>query len=331
LACAQYSAIWRTLTPLNSGNDLKGHFLKEQGSGDSQPTKKSRATFTLEGHSFVGDKRTTPIRGDLADIKLAGLLFAPHYAVPMIRSCIMPSATMHEQPDDDSTGISELIYGEDFAVLDVAGKWVWGYSVHDDYLGYVLLSALDERPIPSHIVISSGAVLLAAPDVKSQTLERLHMGAKLVCSASNGDSEFVECDSGYVHINHIAPIGQVDGDPASLAEKLLTTPYLWGGRSGDAIDCSGLVQLVYGMKGISLPRDTDMQQDVVGRALTDNEALQRNDLIYFPGHVGIMADSENIIHATSHAMQLVTEPLADVAARFADADGGPISARRRIL
>jgi hypothetical protein len=299
--------------------------------GDSQPVKKPRATFTLEGHSFVGDKRTTPIRGDLADIKLAGLLFAPHYAVPMIRSCITPSATMHVQPDIDSTGISELIYGEDFAVLDIAGQWAWGYTVHDDYLGYAALSALGERPNATHFVISGGVMLLAAPDIKAQVKARLHMGAKLVCGDLDSAGEFIACDGGFVHAGHVNEIGKVEGDPASLAEKLIGTPYLWGGRSGDAIDCSGLVQLVYGMKGYTLPRDTDLQQDAVGRELDADETLQRNDLVYFPGHVGIMADGENLIHATAHKMQLVVEPLTEVAARFADTEGGPITARRRIL
>ncbi len=297
----------------------------------SQQAKKPRATFTLEGHSFVGDKRTTPIRGDLADVKLAGLLFAPHYAVPMIRSCIMPAATMHAQPDEDTTGISELIFGEDFAVLDVAGKWAWGYTVHDDYLGYVDISALGVRPNATHFVISSGVMLLSAPDIKAQVLARLHMGAKLMCNAPSGNGVFIACDGGFVHGDHVAEIGKVQGDPASLAEKLIGTPYLWGGRSGDAIDCSGLVQLVYGMKGYALPRDTDLQQDSVGVAIDQNEPLQRNDLVYFPGHVGIMADSDNIIHATAHKMQLVLEPLSDVAARFEDVEGGPIIALRRIL
>lgn len=305
--------------------------MKEQGMGDSQPVKKPRATFTLEGHSFKGDRRTTPIRGDLADIKLAGLLFAPHYAVPMIQSCITPATTMHAQPDIDSTGISELIYGEDFAVLDVAGKWAWGYTVHDDYLGYVAVSALGERPNATHFVTSSGALLLVAPDIKAQVAARLHMGAKLVCGDVGEGSEFIACDGGFVHAGHIAEIGKVAGDPASLAEKLIGTPYLWGGRSGDAIDCSGLVQLVHGMKGINLPRDADMQQDAAGRALTDAEVLQRGDLVFFPGHVGIMTGSINLIHATAHYMAVKVEPLADVTARFSNEEGGPITARRRIV
>jgi NlpC/P60 family/Bacterial dipeptidyl-peptidase Sh3 domain len=299
--------------------------------GDSQPSFTPRATFTLEGHSFIGDKRTTPIRGDLADIKLAGLLFAPHYAVPLIRSCAVPSSIMHEQADGDSTGISELIYGEDFAVLDVAGQWAWGYTVHDDYLGYVDLAALCERPSAQHFVVESGALLLSKPDFKSKTLMRLYMGAKLACGAVSDCGEYLACDGGWVHKGHVAEFGAVAGDPASLAEKLLGTPYLWGGRSGNAIDCSGLVQLVYGMKGIHLPRDTDMQQDMAGRALMDDEPLIRNDLVYFTGHVGIMADETNLIHATAHHMKLVVEPLDVVTQRNAREEGPAITARRRLL
>jgi cell wall-associated NlpC family hydrolase len=106
-------------------------------------------------------------------------------------------------------------------------------------------------------------------------------------------------------------------------------PYSWGGRSGDALDCSGLVQLVFGLKGIAAPRDADMQQAGFGLELNEGEALQRGDLVFFPGHVGIMADSENVIHANGAAMAVSVEPLVDAAARFAEHDVA-ILARKRV-
>ena len=42
--------------------------------------------YALSGPARVRDARITPIRGDLADIALAGKLFAPHYVVPMERA-----------------------------------------------------------------------------------------------------------------------------------------------------------------------------------------------------------------------------------------------------
>jgi cell wall-associated NlpC family hydrolase len=295
-----------------------------------ETTGTKRPTFTLSGHSFVGDKRTTPIRGDLADIKLAGKLFAPHYAVPMIRSCVAPSTPMYEAPDPSSTGVSELIFGEDFAVLDVAGIWAWGYSVADDYLGYIALSALDEPVTPTHIVISRGAVISEQPQVRAAKTKRLPMGARLLCGATSDCGQYLATSDGFVHVDQIATISAVEGDPAELAERLLGAPYLWGGRCGDAIDCSGLVQLTFGMKGIQAPRDADMQQAAFGKELSADESLQRNDLVFFPGHVGIMIDSENIIHANMTAVAVSVEPLSDVAARYADQPGGPILARKRV-
>jgi cell wall-associated NlpC family hydrolase len=296
----------------------------------SQATTTRRPTYTLSGHSYVGDKRTTPIRGDLADIKLAGKLFAPHYAVPMIRSCVAPSTPMYEAPDPSSTGVSELIFGEDFAVLDIAGIWAWGYSVADDYLGYIALSALDDPIVPTHIVISRGAVISEQPQVRAAKIKRLPMGARLLCGNPSACGQYLATDGGYVHVDQISAIGAVTGDPADLAERLLGAPYLWGGRCGDAIDCSGLVQLTFGMKGIQAPRDADMQQASFGVELAADADLQRNDLIFFPGHVGIMTDSENIIHANMSAVAVSIDPLSDVAARYAEQPGGPILARKRV-
>jgi cell wall-associated NlpC family hydrolase len=128
----------------------------------------------------------------------------------------------------------------------------------------------------------------------------------------------------------LSEIGRVAASPADLAEQLIGTPYSWGGRSGDAIDCSGLVQLVFGLKGHMPPRDADMQQAEFGEELAEGDALQRGDLVFFPGHVGIMADAENIIHANGTAMAVSVEPLADAAARFAAYDEA-IVARKRVV
>lgn len=288
-----------------------------------------RASYILEGHSIIGDPRTTPIRGDLADIKLAGKLFAPHYAIPMIRSCIVPVTTMFAAADDRSTPNSELLMGEKFAVLDISGQWAWGYGLHDDYLGYVALSALGDKFEPDHWVSERAAPLFSTPHVRTPIIAYLPMGARIAAGEYSECGRFRACNGGFVHVRHISPIGDVPGNIADIAEKFSGTAYGWGARSGRAIDCSGLVQLALAMKGISAPRDSDMQNAALGTDVAEGD-LRRGDLVFFPGHVGIMADATNIIHANTHWMMTVTEPLKDVSARFADEAGGPVLAMRRV-
>jgi hypothetical protein len=290
---------------------------------------KQRPRYRLDGHSLSGDKRTTPIRGDLADIKLAGKLFAPHYAVPMLRRCIASTTPMHSAPDLQSNSESALIYGEDFAVLDIAGIWAWGYSCHDDYLGYVHISHLGEPLAPSHFVMTEAAVIQTEPNLRAPELMRVPMGSRLACGETSADGKYFATGGGFVSVQQVIKIGEVKGGIADIAESLIGVPYHWGGRSGDSIDCSGLVQLCFGLKGVPVPRDSDMQLAAIGEVLPEGEPLLRGDLVFFPGHVGIMADAENIINANAASMNVKVEPLAATAARYPDAEQ-PILARKRV-
>lgn len=290
---------------------------------------KERAIYSLSGHSIEGDKRTTPIRGDLADIKLAGKLFAPHYAVPMIRTGIAPVTEIHAEPHMTSMPVSSLMHGEEFAVLDVAGEWAWGYCLHDDYLGYLRFADLGDDFTATHMVSAPATLLVATPSIKAPVLARYPMGAQIVCGEASKCGRFLACEGGWIPIVHLAEPGQVEGSPADLAEKLVGVPYSWGGRSGNALDCSGLVQLVFGLKGIKAPRDADMQQAGFGEELSEDEALQRGDLVFFPGHVGIMADESNLIHSNGAAMAVSIESLEAATARFAE-HVKPVLARKRV-
>ena len=282
--------------------------------------------FSLAGPSARLDPRIHAVRRDIADIALADRVFAPHYAVPLSHGCLASAVPMRAAPASDAVAVSELLRGEEFAVVDSSGGWAWGYSRHDRYVGYVPVDALGAITTPTHIVATPAALVFTAPDIKSPVVEWLPMGAQLTATGEAGT--FLSLDNGFIHSRHVVPLGERVSDFVEVAARLTGVPYRWGGRSGDGIDCSGLVQLALGFSGIAAARDTDLQATTLGEPIANQASLRRGDLVFLPGHVGIMADDTHLLHANAHWMRVVTEPLADVLARQPEGKG--ISALRRL-
>ena len=90
----------------------------------------------------IADPRHTPVRGDLADIRLAGQYFVPHYAVPMPHHIVPDSVSLRVNGRADGEVICELGGSETFNVLDIAGYWAWGQQGERGLVGYVPLNAL---------------------------------------------------------------------------------------------------------------------------------------------------------------------------------------------
>jgi cell wall-associated NlpC family hydrolase len=280
----------------------------------NEPSSSSTAKrFALSGPSLVLDERVHAYRRDIADIALAGQLFAPHYARPMLRSCGSRPTFVRPAPSAEAPPSSELLPGEAFAVLEISGGWAWGYCRYDHYVGYVETTALVEPVAPTHLVAAAQAPAYAEPDDRTPPLASFTMGSRL---AGHEQSGFLATDSGFVPMTHVRPIGTLEHDSAAVCERLLGTPYRLGGRSIQGIDCSGLVQLSLALCGICAPRDSD-QQRVLGYPLGPRTPNERGDIVFFEGHVGLMASPEDLIHATGFRGETVIEPLATVQSRTA--------------
>lgn len=285
-----------------------------------------RKRVTLDGVSRGYDARVSAIRPDLADVALADLYFAPHYAAAVPRGCAVASVPVRAAPDAGAQAITELLHGEAFHMLDARGGWVWGYCSHDHYVGYVPLDALGEPIAASHVTTARAPIFTAA-DIKAPIALLLPAGARL---AGTAEGNFLATGEGFVHLRHVRALDAPETDWVAVAERDLGMPYVWGGRGGLGLDCSGLIQTALAACGIPCPRDTDQQAQAIGDALDDTAALRRGDIIFFPGHVGLMVDGERLIHANAHAMAVTVEPLADVIARLKDSFEQPVTGRRRI-
>lgn len=299
--------------------------MNQMTAGTEGASAPKRISVKLDGVSHSYDPRVRAIRPDLADVALADLYFAPHYAAAVARSCVAASAMIHSAPDASATAVSELLHGETFHMLDARGAWAWGYCAHDHYVGYVPLAALGEPSEVTHVT-RAAAPVFAAADIKTPVQKLLPAGARLAGTVAG---DFLAIEGGFVHLRHVRALDQVEADWVAVAERALGAPYVWGGR-GLGLDCSGLVQTALAACGINAPRDTDQQLASVGEALADDAQLRRGDIIFFPGHVGFMMDGDRLIHANAHWMAVTIEPLADVIARLQDTHEQPVIGRRRI-
>ena len=287
-----------------------------------------RITFRLGGRSVALDRRVNAVRGDLADLSLAGVLFAPHYAKAQPMHCARGGAFLRESGSAGARAVSQLLFGETFHVLDVTGNWAWGFCEHDGYVGYVEADALaPEAVVATHHVIARLAPVFAQADIKTLVVDTLPAGARI---AGTEEGDFIITDRGAVHRRHVLPAGSFEEDWVAAAEWQIGQPYVWGGRGHGGIDCSGLVQLALCQAGIRVPRDSDLQRQSIGTPIDDNQPLQRGDVIFFPGHVGIMVDGTGMLHANAYWMTTLVEPLADVIGRLRPDHEQPVLAGQRV-
>jgi hypothetical protein len=97
-------------------------------------------------------------------------------------------------------------------------------------------------------------------------------------------------------------------DIITVALKYKGIPYLWGGTSSKAVDCSGFVQSVFFMNGVILPRDASLQgrHGTPVNIANGLSELERGDLLFFGSgritHVGIYKGDTEFIHASSYVM-----------------------------
>ncbi len=276
------------------------------------------------------DPRNHIARPDLVDVALAGSVAAARYVVPAAMRCTVARTAVRSAGAASAVAVSELLYGEAFDLFDIAGEWAFGRSVHDHYNGWVPAAALtpiaDAAPGPATRTITARlAPLFSAADIKSSVLAELPFGARV--TGHPGDRFLAVSGGGYVHNRHFDALS---ADPLGVARRFTGAPYLWGGRTPLGVDCSGLVQVALAACGIAAPRDSDQQRDGLGHAIAMAER-SHGDLVFFPGHVGILSGRDTLFHANAHWMSTVEEPLADVIDRLAAAGvAEPVSGLRRI-
>lgn len=260
-------------------------------------------------------------------------------------------AHVRRAPGHASELVTQLLLGEEALLLRTEGEWL-RVQGPDGYVGWVhhrslvrdapadraafLARLATGAPEPGAWIVTGRGVLARegpaphdAPVAELVQGGRVHPAADPELRLESVRVRLPDGLAGWIPATAAIPAGRLEerftrAGRAILdhAAQFLGSPYLWGGASERGFDCSGLVQRIYGLHGVRLPRDSD-QQAAVGEALEPTAAwagVKAGDLVYFSEngdratHVGILAEGGRVLHCSTTRHGVAWDELAEGAA-----------------
>ncbi len=278
---------------------------------------------------MVLDPRLTPARPDLAAAHLKGKIDAPRFVEGTVQEVIVGVTPVRKEPSHQAPLLTEALFGERVTIYESDEEgWAWGQLSKDGYVGWMPAAALlAPSAEPTHKVSALRTFVFPGPSIKLPPTDTLPMGAT-VAIARTDDTFAITSSGGYIPKPHVASLATNESDFVAVAERFLNVPYLWGGKTGLGLDCSGLVQIALNACGIDCPRDSDMQEKALGKP-GNLAGLQHGDLVFWKGHVAIVRGRNSLLHANAFHMAVAIEPVAEAVARIA-ASGSQVTSVRRL-
>jgi len=279
------------------------------------------------------DRRLLRSNGTVAHSSLQGLIEATQFSDGTAQRITAP----HPVDLLNAPGGArerQLLTGAAFTLLDTQADWAFGFASRDGYVGWLASHHLGSAQPPTHRVAVARAIGLDNRNIKLPGAPVILPFGSAVSVTQESDGWAgvrIGTDTKWFRANTLAPVTQTDTDPVSVAERLLGTPYLWGGNSAFGIDCSGLVQTALHACSIDCPGDSDLQEQSLGQTLPPGTRTRRGDLLFWKGHVAMAVDGETMIHANAWNMAVAFEPITAGLTRIETQGDGPLTRHARLI
>jgi hypothetical protein len=217
--------------------------------------------------------------------------------------CTVAAAPVRNEPSHRSEMVNQLLFGELVIIIEEKEEWVKLRSHYDGYEGWVTHHLITvtgegfaEAPVP---FVTAG---LLNEITWNDTVFYIPMGCSLPVYNSVTGTLW---DEAYQYRGALRNTNEPYSKALfrSLVKQWLQAPYLWGGKTGMGVDCSGFVQVVCKVLGVPLLRDA-YQQAEQGTPVESLNVAKEGDLAFFKSetgritHVGFVLQDHKIIHAS---------------------------------
>jgi len=215
-------------------------------------------------------------------------------------------ASIHREPCFSSEMVTQALMWEIVEILEEENLW-FHIRQEDGYEGWIYIFYIIEnlQSFPDWITLTDRFIPFSFSQDESSKRRILSFGTKVPVIKKNAQYFTVALPG---QISGTIPSQNIFSENSRvqiiyLAQSLLGTPYIWGGKSAFGFDCSGFVQLILSIVGISIARDTRMQIKSPWLKKITLSAAKSGDLIYFAengkiNHVAFSLGEGKIIHCS---------------------------------
>jgi SH3-like domain-containing protein len=215
----------------------------------------------------------------------------------------------YSKPSSISDVVTQGLLGEKVEIIETRETHS-KIRQHDGYVSWIpvdqLVTATD--PVGEVALIRSHFVpIYSSPSCIAPRIRDAVVGSQLQILTYQDDwCQIILPDEsfGWVGREHFASMLPFSSESIiSVAQEFLGYQYFWGGSTPKGFDCSGFVQRVFSLHGLTLPRDA-WQQQQYHQVSTDYNDAQPGDLLFFSRqsnkvtHVAISLGEQRYIHAS---------------------------------